>query len=187
MRGKTQYAFLNRIAKSGGIVVWGSTTLAELPLNELLKNYDVSGYIYNRSIPGLTLSDAENYLDACVFGLAPEKVILNLGEADITDADNISRLMEQYRWILYKIHITLPKCALIITTIREKSALHKKFNSELRKLALEFGCTFYTVPNAADEEEYGLSFINAVKISLYDEKLSYSDIAARAVFSVMTH
>lgn len=186
MRGKTQYAFLNKIARSGGIVLWGSTTLSDLPVNELLKNYDVSRYIYNRSIPGLTLSDAESYLDVCVCDLSPERVILNLGEEDIGDTDNIAALIEQYRWILYKIHLTLPKCSLIITAVRERNDMCRKFNSELRKLALEFGCTFYAVPETGADEEYCLSFLNAVKISLYDD-MTYSDIAKRAVFSVMTH
>ncbi|WP_432650637.1 SGNH/GDSL hydrolase family protein [Huintestinicola sp.] len=187
MRGKTQYSFLNKLARSGGIVIWGSTTLAELPVNELLKNYDVSRYIYNRSIPGLTLSNAEEYLDVCVLALSPEKLILNLGEEDIRKGGDVSELIEQYRWLLYRIHLALPGCALIITGVRGSGELQHKFNSALEALAREFGCLFCAVDGGDTDEEYGLSFIGSVRLSLYDDNMNYTDIASRAVVSALMH
>ncbi len=187
MRGKTQYSFLNRIARKGGIVLWGSTTLAELPVNELLKNYDVSRYIYNRSISGLKLSEAEDYLDVCVFGLDPEKVIISLGEEDLKNGTEVSQLIEQYRWLLYSIHLRLPKCTLVITSARGKGGLHDSLNASLKKLAGEFGCTFCDVSDEPSDEEYGLSFINSVRIALYDDSMTYSDIASRAVITALMH
>ena len=187
MRGKTQYSFLNKLAKSGGIVIWGSTTLAELPVNELLKNYDVSRCIYNRSIPGLTLSDAEEYLDVCVLELSPEKLIINLGEEDISRGEDVTALIEQYRWLLYRIHLALPECSLIITGVRGSGELHDKYNKALGKLADEFGCLFCPVEGGTAEEEYGLAFLSSVRLSLYDDNLNYSDIASRAVISALMH
>lgn len=185
MKVKKQYTFLNKMAKGNGIVLWGSTSLEKQPINELLQNFDVSKNIYNRSVSGLTLAAAEDCLEQCVYELKPSKVIINLGEEDLKDSDDVARLVEQYRWILYKIHVALPKCQLIVTTVQSKSESCDCFNEELKKLAEEFGCTFYQIPAVPDGEEYGAVFLSAVKLSLYDSKLGYSGIATRAVFDLM--
>lgn len=182
---KTHYAFLNKIVKSDGIVLWGSTTLSSSLFNELLQDLDMPRRIYNRSIERMTIAEAEKYLELCVFDLKPEKVILNLGEEDLSDSANVAQLIEQYRWILYKIHITLPSCRLIITSIQNKSAAHEAFNRELEKLAAECGCTFYRIPDSTDDEEYGLLFLRTIKLSLYPDNMSNSDIASKVLLSLM--
>lgn len=185
MRVKTQYAFLNKFAKSNGIVLLGSTTLDELPVNELLQNFNVSKNIYNRSISGLTISEAEQYLEQCVFALCPGKVIINLGEEDLLLSDNISQLIEQYRWLLYKIHVALPSCRLVLTGIKGKGEIYNIFNAEVKKLANEFGCTFYDIPEVENEEEYGPMFLRTIKLSLYEDNLSRSELASRAILGLM--
>ncbi|MBP1561845.1 MAG: hypothetical protein J6C96_11490 [Oscillospiraceae bacterium] len=187
MKMKKQYAFLNKIARREGIVLWGSTTLDELPVSELLQRYDVSSSIYNRSISGLTIAEAESCLDMCVYGLHPGKVVINLGEEDLKVTDNVEKLIEQYRWILYKIHIAIPDCRIILTSVRGHGEAYDRFNEELKRLAIEFGCTFYNIPEVSGDEEYGTAFLDAIKLSLYDDSLNYTDIAAKAVFSCMAH
>lgn len=185
MKVKKQYAFLNKMAKGNGIVLWGSTSLDNQPINELLQRFEVSRNIYNRSVAGLTLADAEAYLEPCVYELKPSRVIINLGEEDLKCSGNVAQMMEQYRWLLYKIHVELPKCQLIVTTVPGKGETCDRFNEELRKLAEEFGCTFYRIQLVDDEEEYGAVFLGTVKLDLYDSGRGYSGIATRAVFDLM--
>ncbi len=185
MNVKAQYACLNKLAKKNGIVLWGSTLLNNQPVNELLQGFDVSKNIYNRSISGLKIAEAENSLEQCVLELSPSRVILNLGEEDVKCSDNVEQMIEQYRWILYKIHVSLPKCQLVVTTVPGKGEVCDCFNEELKKLAKEFGCTFYRIPSVSTEEEFVLAFLGTIKLSLYDSNLGYSDIATRAVFDLM--
>lgn len=185
MKVKKQYTFLNKMAKGDGIVLWGATSLDNQPINELLQGFDVSKSIYNRSVAGLTLADAETYLEQCVYELKPSRVIINLGEEDLKCSDNVAQMMEQYRWVLYKIHVTLPKCQIDVTTVQSKGEAYDCFNEELKKLAGEFGCTFYRIPTVQNEEEYCSAFLGAVKLSLYDSSHGYSGIATRAVFDLM--
>lgn len=185
MKGKMQYTFLNKLAKGNGIVLWGSTSLAEQPVNELLQGFHTSQSVYNRSIAGLRLKEAELFLEQCVLELSPSRVIINLGEEDLLDSDDVTQMIEQYRWILYKIHVSLPLCQLVVTTVPGKGEVCDRFNEELKKLAKEFGCSFYRIPAASTEEEFLSTFLSAVKLALYDSNLGYSDIATRAVFDLM--
>ncbi|MBP3569793.1 MAG: hypothetical protein J6K04_11600 [Lachnospiraceae bacterium] len=185
MRIKKQYLFLNKLAKGDGIVLWGSTALDNQPVNELMQNYHVSKNIYNRSIFGLTLKEAESFLEQCVFELSPSTLILNLGEEDIKCSENVTQMIEQYRWLLYKIHVALPNCQLVLTTVQGSGAICDCFNEELGKLAAEVGCMFYRIPLVSGKEEYGPVFLSTVKLSLYEKNLGYAQIADRAVFDLM--
>ena len=185
MKAKIQYTFLNKLAKGNGIVLWGSTSLAEQPVNELLQGFHTSQNIYNRSISGLRLEEAETVLEQCVLELSPARVIINLGEEDLKASNDVSQMIEQYRWILYKIHVSLPQCQLVVTTVSGRGENCDCFNEELKKLAKEFGCTFYRIPAVSTEDEFLTTFLSAVKLALYDSHLGYSDIATRAVFDLM--
>lgn len=185
MKAKKQYTLLNKLAKGNGIVLWGSTSLDEQLINELLQDFRTSENIYNRSISGLKIEEAENYLEQCVLELSPSRVILNLGEEDVKCSDNVEEMIEQYRWILYKIHVSIPKCQLVITTVSGAGEVCDCFNEELKKLAEEVGCTFYRIPPMSETEEYCPAFLSAVKLSLYDSRLDYSGIATKAVFDLM--
>ena len=114
---KKKYSFLNKLVKRNGIVLLGSTSLDEPSVNELLQGFPVSQHVYNRSISGLTIADAEKYLEQCVYELFPSRVIINLGEEDLKYCDSVTQLIEQYRWLLYKIHVSMPKCQLVVTTV----------------------------------------------------------------------
>lgn len=184
MRGKKQYAFLNKMAKGNGIVLLGSTSLEEQPVNELLQRFDVQKNIYNRSVSGLTIAGAEGCLEQCVYELSPSKLIVNLGEEDVKYSDDVEQMIEQYRWLLYKIHVALPNCQLILTTVYGEGVVCDSFNDELEKLAAEVGCIFYRIPQVP-EEEYCPAFLGAIKLSLYDSSRGYSGIANRMVYDLM--
>lgn len=186
MSDKARFCFLNKSVKRNGVVLWGSTSLDKPFVNELIQGFPMSQNVYNRSISGLNISDAEKYLEQCVYELSPSRVIINLGEEDVKNCTDVMQLTEQYRWLLYKIHVALPACQFVVTTVPGKSEVCECFNEELKKLAKEFGCIFYRIPETADEENFVPVFLNAVKLSLYDSKLGYSGIATKAVFDLMT-
>ena len=186
MSDKKRFNLLNKFVKQNGIVLWGSTSLDEPSVHELIQGSSVSQNVYNRSVSGLKVSDAQQYLEQCVYGLSPAKVIINLGEEDVKCSTDVTQLMEQYRWLLYNMHVALPACRLVVTTVPGKGEACESFNEELKKLAQEVGCSFYRIPEISEEGEYVPVFLSAVKLSLYDSGLGYTSIATKAVFDLMT-
>lgn len=170
------FTILNKVAKKHGIVLFGSTTAARIPINELVQDYDISQKIYNRSISGLHLTDAEKYLDTCVYNLEPDKIILNLGEEDLKASCEINKLAEQYRWLLYTIHTVLPDASLILTSVTPQDEKAEKFNQALKTLSLEFGCNYLEIPAGINLGEYDIRFFRTIKSVFYDSNMSYSDI-----------
>ena len=75
-----KYQRLNAIAEQNGIVVFGGNTDKEIPLCELRQSYQVEQKMYNRSISELSIKEAIVVYDACVSCLAPETVLLHIGE-----------------------------------------------------------------------------------------------------------
>ena len=70
---------VNDITLRGEIVVFGSTFMANFPFYELSQKYMMTNAVYNRSIEGLTLAEAEEILQECVLEIKPGKVFLALG------------------------------------------------------------------------------------------------------------
>ena len=77
-----KYTKLNELAKSGGIVIFGGKNDKSIPLCELRQAFSIDETLYNRSIDGLSVTNAADVYDACVAPICPETVILHIGEAD---------------------------------------------------------------------------------------------------------
>ena len=78
------YQTLNQVAEAGGVILFGSTTAANLSLNELLQDFGVNCTVYNRSVEGLTIEEAESYIQPCIVPLIPKKILLHFGEEELT-------------------------------------------------------------------------------------------------------
>ena len=100
-----------------------------------------------------------------LLALHPEKVFLNLGEADL-DGD-LDGLMEQYEWLLYTLHNHC-RAKLYLTGIMQRSPSAVAFNKRLQALAAEDGCTFIDLAPALESENAGL---RAFELMRYDMRL----------------
>ncbi len=125
----------NPITLRNEIVVYGSTYTAEFPFYELSKKYVLNHAIYNRSIAGLTLADAERYLQDCVLEVAPSSVFLSLGETDLETPDALAI----YRRILCRIRAALPNTRQYVLSVRsaETGEQVSEFNERLHRLCRE--------------------------------------------------
>jgi hypothetical protein len=175
MTKESNFAVLNKLAKEHGIVLFGSTMASKVPVNELVQDFGLSGNIYNRSIAGLTLADAENHLDFCVFNLKPDKLLLCLGEEDLKEECDVSKLMEQYHWLLYKIHTVLPDTTLSLISVVSSSSQTAEFNASLRTLSQECGCEYLELPVAENIADYELRFFRTIKPVFFNGNMSFAD------------
>lgn len=96
---------LNEFALRGEIVIFGSTYMANFPFYELTKKSRLENAIYNRSIEGMTLAEAKELLEVCVFPLKPSKLFLAFGEEEVVEAETA---IESYREIVQKTREKLP-------------------------------------------------------------------------------
>ena len=164
-RALTVFAQLDAIEPTGGVAVFGGESFASIPFAELAENSGMDVAVHNRSIAGLRMADAAEALDACVLALHPEKVFLNLGEADLNgDPDEV---MEQYEWLLYTLH-NHTRAKLYLTSVMQRSPSAAAFNKRLQALAAEDGCTFIDLAPALASENAGL---RAFELMRYDMRL----------------
>ena len=77
-----KYEKLNEFAETGGIVIFGGTEDRMIPTAELKQAFAIEEKVYNRSVKDLSVLDACSAYKACVEELAPETVLLHIGEAD---------------------------------------------------------------------------------------------------------
>ena len=146
------YESVNDVALKGEIVVFGSTFTANFPFYELSQKYVLSYAIYNRSIEGLTLSEAEEGLDVCVLQVKPSKIFLDLGEKDLEN----SSAFAVYQRIIMKIKAKLPETGVYLLPVRGDGA--EKFNLGLRTLAEKTESKFLPLDLSDGKIVYGKIF-----------------------------
>ena len=157
----TAYRTWNQVAETAGIVLFGSTSAARLPLNELIQDYSVNCTVYNRSVEELQITDAEAYIQPCIVPLMPKTILLHFGES--------------YRWLLYQLHTAVPKSRLVLISVNRQFPNADAYNYALRALAGEYGCQYAEAPNGKVDMEYELRFFQTLRTFFYDRTMSLAD------------
>ena len=152
-RALTVFAQMDAIEPTGGVAVFGGESFANIPFAELAESSGMDVAVHNRSIAGLHLAECADALEACVLAIHPEKVFLNLGEADL--GGDMDEAMEQYEWLLYTLH-NRSRAKLYLTGVMQRSPSAKAFNTRLKALAAEDGCTFIDLAPALESENAAL-------------------------------
>ena len=141
-----RYATLNTLATSDGIVLFGGTSDKEIPCSELREAFTIKNAIYNRSLTDLSVFQAVDVFDACIYGLDPETVLLHIGAADIRIfAENPQRFDEAYRDLIRHIRSQCPKCRIAVVSFDEEELHFEKvgeLNKHLRYIADSERCEF---------------------------------------------
>ncbi|MBQ3235523.1 MAG: hypothetical protein IJA97_05125 [Clostridia bacterium] len=121
---------INDLALKGEIVVFGSTYMAGFPLYEFIKKYHFENAIYNRSIAGLTTSEALEIVQDCIISIRPSKIFIALGEEDENNVDAI----KDYNQIIKLIQSALPKSKIYLICLQGNTPYVERFNANIRYL-----------------------------------------------------
>ena len=78
-----EYREINKLASQGETVFMGGTFLHDFPFAELSKKLCVDEKIYNRSICGLSASDAIEVYSQAVSPLKPKKLFIGLNSKSL--------------------------------------------------------------------------------------------------------
>lgn len=115
-----RYKTLNSLAERGGIVILGGDGDLSIPLCELRQAFDIEAKLYNRSLPGLSVTDAITVYDACVTELEPDTLLLHLGAADLDllESDPVT-FDRAYRALVEHVQNSTPDCRIAIVSVSD--------------------------------------------------------------------
>ena len=93
-----KYSALNDLAEKGGTVIFGGKEDKDIPLCELRQAFELGSNYYNRSFENLSIANAAELYLSSVAPLAPETVLLHIGENDLDlFENNPDKFLELYR------------------------------------------------------------------------------------------
>ena len=133
------YHTINDITLKGEVVIFGSTFMADFPFYELSQKYVFSTALYNRSIRGLSLAQAEQALKDCVLDIKPSKIFFALGEHDLEEPQAI----DIYQRIIERTKKDLPRTSIYLLSVPGAAA--ESFNLQLEQLAEALGIKWLAV------------------------------------------
>lgn len=170
-----KYEQINSVVKADGIVFFGSNYLSELPLSEMLQDFNVTAPIHNRSVSHLSINDAESAIDTCILSLHPKKVFINIGDEDIEyPRFDCEEFIRKYEWFLYTLH---KKCSakLYIVSIISESPIAMKVNRLLEELASELGCQYIDAAKSLHYDQPNIKIIDIIKQYVRTQPIDFTD------------
>lgn len=171
-----EYVKLNEFAKPGQICLVGSGRAQDIKIGEMFSDYEISKTVYNRSSEDLLIRDTAAYCNEYVEALQPSKLVFYLGEKEIVqEGITPEEFAEQYRWMLYNVHIAFKNTKLYIMGLDNAIPDVEVFNSQLEKIADECGCRFIGTNNSSRQEGSSYWFFKNMKVCLFDKGISFAD------------
>lgn len=121
---------INDLSIRGEIVIFGSTYMANFPFYELINKSMLENAVYNRSIPNMTLAEADAVLEDCVLSIQPSKIFLAFTKQEMQDNDSIG----YYRNMVNHIRTALPDASVYLVDFPENGKEKETFRSQLAAL-----------------------------------------------------
>ncbi|MDO4355042.1 MAG: hypothetical protein Q4E13_00860 [Clostridia bacterium] len=149
------YRQLNKVARKGGVVLFGSTFSKNIPLGELKQDYEFDCDLYNRSLADLSVFDVGSVLKDCVTDLEPSKVLIQLGETDLERGfKSVSEIVAQYEMIISQIQSRVKDCRITIVSVcnTDGTLFPAELNTRLEDLAKRTGCQYADISSAPATE-----------------------------------
>lgn len=172
---KETYREVNSITGSVNSVIFGTVSLSELPVAELVQDFGLNISVCNRSVEEATLKDAFDLLDECVYALNPAKVFLNFGENDLARSDfDRAEFLSDYERLVEAIRKNCA-CRLFVVSVPSESAAAQSLNRDLRALAERRGCRYVDVADAFRHEKPHLRLFSELTHYMREGRIGFSD------------
>jgi hypothetical protein len=171
----SKYSQMNEVSTTNGVVFFGSSYFANMPVSELARDYELEEKVYNRSLYGMTISDVDSALEDCIFSLSPKKIFVNIGEEDIkSQSFNEKEFLTKYEWMLYTIH-DKTDAQIYLVSIISRSPEAAKMNKLLKKLAKESGCTYVDAVSAIYYDKPDVKVFDTLKYYIRNHSISFAE------------
>ena len=177
------YEKLNELAEQGGIVIFGSGADKDIPTGEIRQAFAVESKIYNRSFENLSVTEAVSIYEKVIAPLAPETVMIHIGEADLTIfAENPTEFDNKYLELIKVIKAQNKKCRIAVVSLNNYDSVPQiaELNKHLKYIADSEKCEYGDIatkkvwnPKASMEVAsfvYSIGFVHPLKNKrpLYD-------------------
>ncbi len=139
------YSLLNDLAEQGGVVIFGGSEDANIPLCELKQAFSLNSPIYNRSFENLSLENAAELYEHYVAPLCPECLLLHVGDMDKDLFKNSSEKFDQLaRELIRHIRSLDKKCEIALISIKnpDNCACISEMNKHLKYIADSEHCQY---------------------------------------------
>lgn len=139
------YSKLNAIAESNGIVIFGNGEDKQIPLGELKQAFAMEEKLYNRSFFNITVTEAIKLYEETIAPIAPETVLLHIGDADVDFfAQNPILFDNKYRNLLNYIKHTNKDCRIAVISLRnhKNDSTITQLNEHLKYIADSEQCEY---------------------------------------------
>lgn len=140
-----KYKALNKLASQGGIVILGDGEDCKIPLCELKQAFSLDNNIYNRSVDGLSVSDAKQFYSDCIAELRPDTVFIHIGRADIKMfAENRTEFDIRYHELISEIRKDSKRLAIVIVSLKNyyDDDVISEMNRHLKYISESEHCEF---------------------------------------------
>lgn len=169
---------VNEYAKDGGIVIFGSTYTNSIPFCELAQDFDTDIPVYNRSIDGLSIVQAQDLIDQCILDLNPCKVFISIGDEDIKKADfDIDVFVEKYQWLLYTLH-SQSRAKIYIVSVVSDDYKARSLNEKLKKIAKQSGCTYVDCAGVLHAKTPSIRFFDIIRFYMRNRPITFGQAFA---------
>lgn len=149
MRGFTtemkNYVALNSMSPKNSVVLFGDGLDKEIPVYEIAGICNLNFKLLNRSFKKLSVTDAAECYEKCIAPLAPESLILHIGNNDEelfrTNSANFDRALLS---LIEKIKLSNKKMRIAIVSLQNKagSEIISEMNRHLKAIADSERCEF---------------------------------------------
>lgn len=171
-----QYKLLNELAEQDGIVIFGCGEDKTIPTGELRQAFAIEQKIYNRSFDSISVADAAQIYEEAVSPLAPETVLLHVGDADKAffskDPDGFDN---KYRELVTAIRAQSPNARIAVVSLQNHSGDPQtaEINKHLKYIADSEQCEYGDIaekkvwnPKATMDTAsfvYSIGFVHSLK------------------------
>jgi len=176
------YKEMNTMVPQGGIVFFGSDLFAQLPAEELTKTFGLHETVLNRSIGNITIDALSEALESCVLDLKPDKVFLNIGDADLKKPEfDLNDFAAKFDWLLYTIH-TKTNASIYVVSIVSDTAQAKALNAKLKDIAADSGIEYIDAACVIGSEKPHIRLFDLLKFYIRSHPISFCEaMTAEAV------
>ncbi len=137
--------------KKNAVILMGSSTDTEIPVSNLAKEFSFNFDIYNKSAVNLSVANAGDYFNKNLATLAPEGILLHLGEKDLQLFKSDSSAFDRsYLNLIENIKTVNKNCRIALLSI-ENPANDKSINlmnAHIRAIAESEKASFISLENA---------------------------------------
>ena len=141
----------NNREEKNAVILLGNGLDTNIPVQSLGKEFKFNFKIYNKSCEKLSFENVQEYFSNAVAPLAPEGIMIHLGENDINLCMNNSELFDtNYLDFIKQVKSCNKKCRIALVSVAnpQNNKAISQMNRRIKAIADSEKCSFVNLDNA---------------------------------------